>query len=101
MYFRFASALVLVVTVSLFGIALEKRNLELRREVSRQHFRMDVLRDVHAQLRLETQQLGAPARLVEALESGTLQLETPQTPIGTAPRSMPLLRWQQTAPPAR
>ena len=36
MYFRFGSALVLVVLISLGGIALEKRTLELRRSVTRQ-----------------------------------------------------------------
>lgn len=97
MYFRFGSALVMVVLVSLAGIALEKRNLGLRRDVSRQHFRMDVLRDTHAKLRLKTQQLGAPARVIESLENGTLELEQPETADGTAPRAMPLLRWQQPA----
>jgi len=101
MYFRFGSALVLVVVVSLATIALEKQNLELRRAVSRQHFRMDVLRDAHAGLRLKTQQLGAPARLIDALEAGTLQLEARKSTAGRQPRSVPLLRWQAQSPQAR
>jgi hypothetical protein len=95
MYFRFGSALVLVVLVSVVGIALEKQNLELRRAVSRQHFRMDVLRDTHAELRLQTQQLGAPARVIEALESGSLSLKPPEAARVDGPRQMPLLRWQR------
>ena len=65
MYFRFGSALVLIVCISLAGVALEKRNLELRREVTRQHYRTEVLLEKHARLRAETQQLGAPTRTIE------------------------------------
>jgi hypothetical protein len=81
MYFRFGSALVLVVLISLAGIALEKRNLELRRSVTRQRFRHDVLHDAHIRLRLETQRLGAPARTIDALESGELRVEPHRKPM--------------------
>ncbi len=69
MYFRFGAALVLAVLVAVAGIALEKRCLTLRRAVTREHYRYEVLRDLYARQRLLTQQLGAPARLFEALES--------------------------------
>ncbi len=72
MHIRFIGALVLVVLISLAGVALEKRNLELRRAVSRQTFRMDVLQEQHAAGRLRTQQLGAPERLIKALEEGRI-----------------------------
>jgi hypothetical protein len=75
MYFRFGSALVLVVLISLAGIALEKRNLDLRRAATRQRFRRDVLHDTHIRMRLETQRLGAPAQTIDALESGELRVE--------------------------
>ena len=101
LYFRFGSALALVVVISLLGIGLEKRNLQLRREVTRQHFRMEVLRDAHAGLRLKTQQLGAPARMIDALESGALQLVQPAMPDSNGPRTMPLLRWQRPEPQTR
>lgn len=81
MYFRFGSALVLVVLISLGGIALEKRNLELRRSVARQRFRRDVLHDAHIRMRLETQRLGAPAQTIEALESGELRVEPHRKPV--------------------
>jgi hypothetical protein len=68
MYFRFGAALVLTVLVAVAGIAIEKRCLALRRALSREHYRYEVLRDLYARQRLQTQQLGAPARLFEALE---------------------------------
>jgi hypothetical protein len=82
MYFRFGSAVVLVVLISLAGVALEKENLELRRSVSRQHYRMDVLDEAQARLRLRTQELGAPARLIERIENGTLPLDPPEKRTG-------------------
>lgn len=68
-FFRFGAALVLVVLISLAGTALEKRNLELRRVVSRQQYRLEVLLEQHAANRVLAQQLGAPSRLVEQADS--------------------------------
>ena len=68
MFFRFGSALILVVVTSLLGIVVEKQNLTLRREISRQHYRMDVLQEEHARLRLRSQQLAAVERLFEMIE---------------------------------
>ena len=98
MFFRFGSALVLVVLISLAGNALEKRHLELRRRIIRQHYRMDVLSDAHAKLRLETQRLGAPVRMIETLENGTLDLRQPEDPVATEATRMPLLHWQRPTP---
>jgi hypothetical protein len=70
MYFRFGAAVVLAVLVAVAGIAIEKRCLALRRALTREHYRYEVLRDLYARQRLQTQQLGAPARLFELLESG-------------------------------
>lgn len=67
MYFRFASGIVLVVLIALVGVGLEKETLALRREVSRQHFRTEILIENKAKLRWECEQLGAPQRLIEAL----------------------------------
>ena len=63
MYFRFAAALMLVVLVSMAGVWLEKQTLELRRTVSLQYYQTDVLLDILVRLRLETQQLTAPAQM--------------------------------------
>jgi hypothetical protein len=72
MYFRFGSALVLVVVVSLAGVAIEKQCLALRRAVMREQYRHEALCDASARLRLTTEQLGAPRRLLQALEDGRL-----------------------------
>ena len=69
MYFRFVAALTLVVGISLAGTALEKRNLELRRAISRQHYQLEVLVDRHALHRMEAHRLGTPERLIESLKS--------------------------------
>ena len=63
MYFRFASGLMLVVLVSMAGVWLEKQTLEMRRSVSVQYYQTDVLLDLLVRLRLETQQLTAPAQM--------------------------------------
>jgi hypothetical protein len=68
MFFRFGSALILIVVTSLLGIFVEKQNLTLRRELSRQHYRMDVLQEEHARLRLRSQQLAAVERLFATIE---------------------------------
>lgn len=68
MYFRFCSALVLVVIISLAGAATEKRQLELRRLLSHQHYQLEVLVERQAALRVEAQRLGAPLRLLETLD---------------------------------
>ena len=94
MFFRFGSAIALVVLISLVGIGLEKRNLELRRALSQQHYRMDALRDAHVRLRLETQLLGAPVRMIDSLESGELEVTRPERPVETEDRRMPLLLWR-------
>lgn len=77
MFVRFTGAVVVIVLIALAGIRLEKQNLELRREVSLQHYRLEVLERRHALHRLKVQQLGAPARMIESLESGKLQVMAP------------------------
>ena len=67
-FFRFASGLMLVVLVSMAGVWLEKQTLEMRRAVSVQYYQTDALLDLLVRLRLETQQLTAPAQMAEADE---------------------------------
>jgi len=91
MFFRFGSALILVVVTSLLGIFVEKQNLTLRREISRQHYRMDVLQEEHARLRLRSQQLAAVERLfatIEDEESGLVPAEPGS--LATSPHREPL-----------
>jgi hypothetical protein len=95
MYFRFGSALFLVVLVAMAGVALEKQTLELRRSVSRQHYQTDALQDAYARARLRTQQLGAPERVIDALDTGELELSAPTQPVGEDQPPTPLLQWQR------
>ena len=98
MFFRFGAAIVLIVLICLIGIAIEKRNLDLRRELSRQHAQSEELLEAHARLRLKTQQLGATSRLMGEFsepaqdDSGTehIRLENAS--------ELPLLRWRAFSP---
>lgn len=129
MFFRFGSAVVLVVVTSLLGILVEKQNLTLRRDLSSQHYRMDVLQEEHALLRLRSQQLAAIERLFATVEetnsvltavrseplrkrppvrtaSGDApidqQIEQPgQHSLNLPPRRVPLLFWRQPVPDPR
>lgn len=73
MFFRFGVGLLLVVLTSLAGTALEKRNLELKRAVSRQYYRLERLQEQRAGKRVLAQQLGAPNRLVGQLDQTALR----------------------------
>lgn len=102
MFFRFGSAVCVVVLISLIGIAIEKRSLQLRRELSRQHYQMDILRDQHARLRLQSQELATIERLfehVEQPESGLALPEKPREPASAEQSAsrpkVPLLFWRQ------
>ena len=99
MFFRFGSAVFLVVVMSLLGIAIEKQNLDLRREISRQHYRMDVLQEEHARLRLRSQKLAAIQRVSEAVDapssSGLAQPQNPRPERSRAERRLPTLFWQR------
>jgi hypothetical protein len=85
MFFRFASALALVVAISLAGTALEKRNLELKRVVSRQQYRLEILLEQHAANRVLAQQLGAPHRLIDKIDDEAAFPDVPSKP-AKAPR---------------
>lgn len=95
MFFRFGSALALVVLISLAGVGLEKRNLELRRAISHQHFQTDVLLEEHARLRLRTQQLGAPERVLEQLPATQLEVQHPADSARQSRSPRRLLNWQR------
>lgn len=98
MFFRFGSALVLAIFISLGATTLEKRNLELRRRVSRQYFRKEALLELYTAKRLAAQQSGAPQRLIEKLESESQVLKIPPETAGSAVRKKPQPPPQKTAP---
>jgi len=77
MFFRFISAIVLVVLVSMAGVEIEKRILNLRRQISKQQYQTEILLEQHTALRLRTQELSSPDRMLQTLrehnfEPGTL-----------------------------
>src|SRR5260370_30276059 len=80
MFFRFGGALVLIVVISLAGTAFEKRNLVLKRVVSRQRYRLDILLEQHAANRVLAQQLGAPSRLVDKIDPEAEWSDRPAQP---------------------
>jgi hypothetical protein len=84
MFFRFASALGLVVAISLAGTALEKRNLELKRVVSRQKYRLEILLEQHAANRVLAHQLGAPHRLIDKIDDEPAISDVPSKPAKTS-----------------
>src|SRR5262249_8800798 len=101
MFFRFGSALALVGLISLAGTALEKRNPELKRAVSRQHYRLGILLEQHAANRVLAQQLGAPGRLVNKLDAETAESAAPvKSPKPKRPEPRPA-RYKSHAPSAR
>lgn len=93
MFFRFGAALLLVVLVALIGAMLETQNLALKRSLSQQQYRMEVLQETQVRLRLESQRLGTPARLFEALQQADAELHRPPKPQRADQRRAPLLNW--------
>lgn len=81
MFYRFGGALVLLVIIALGGIAIEKQNLTLRRAVSHQKFRQEVLLEEHAVHRLKAQQLGAPGRLIDDLHEDEMRRPNGRHPV--------------------
>ncbi len=98
MFFRFGVGLLLVVLTSLAGTTLEKRNLELKRAVSRQYYRLERLQEQHAGKRVLAQQLGAPNRLVGQFDD-TLAPDQPAKP--TKPDRSPNRKSRHKSQPPR
>ena len=73
MFFRFCAALSLVVLIAVLGITLEKQLLDLKREQTLQVYRLEQLEEKYARLKLRTQELGAPSRLLESLEQAAAE----------------------------
>ncbi len=68
MFFRFCAALSLVVLIAAAGITLEKQILDRKREQTLQVYRLAQLEENYARLKLRSQELGAPSRLLESIE---------------------------------
>lgn len=98
MFFRFGGTLVLLVLIALGGIALEKRNLDLRRAVSHQKFRQEVLLEEHAIYRLKAQQLGAPSRLIDDLHEAEMRRPSGRPPVPPLKFVKPTARFDDDSP---
>ncbi len=59
--FRFTAGLLLILSVSLVGIKLEKDELALKRTISLQHYRMGQLLEERSRLRIRMHELTGPA----------------------------------------
>jgi hypothetical protein len=57
----------------------------LRRTVIRQHYRIDVLQDALNKLRVETEKLSSPVRIIESLEESELELKPSPQPESPPP----------------
>lgn len=79
MYFRFGVALTIVIAVSVCGVTIEQENLRLKQQITRQQIRQDLLREKIASARVDSQRLGAPPRLLQAIEGGRIALPAPQS----------------------
>lgn len=95
MFFRFLCCVALVVMISLAGVGLEKESLKTRRNISQQHYRMEILRESFAKMRLRVQELGAPAKLIESVERGELPVHRPERSATSSAKRMPLLHWSE------
>lgn len=84
-FFRFASALLLIVLISMAGVMLEKQTLDLRRLISRQYYQTDLLVEHHVRLRLEIQNLTSPTHLTQMLPSENT--EPPKQTVNSEARS--------------
>ena len=99
MFFRFGAALALVVAIALAGTALETQNLAYKRQLSQQQYRLEVLVETQASLKLEAQRLGTPAKLFDALQKDGAALHRPAKPQRHDERRTPLLNWNHSTGP--
>jgi cell division protein FtsL len=62
MFFRFTVVVLALLALALAGVAVEKRKLELQREISLQEYRRQQLLEQRSRLRIEIERLSAPQR---------------------------------------
>ncbi len=95
MFFRFIATLVILTTISVLGITLEKQNLAVKRAISVQHYELHDIDEQRSQLFLTTQQLGAIPRLLR--EWDDTELAYVQSANDSADAPLPLLEWRLRA----
>lgn len=75
MLVRFLAGLALVLAVAVWGTRLENQNRELSRQISLQHYRAGIARREHARAKLQAEQSGAPARLLDRVTAAPASSE--------------------------
>lgn len=93
-FVRFQGAILLAAVVAVGGAALEGSILDRRRSIGRQHYRLDVLRERVARLRLRSEELGSPSRLSRPAEAGGPGPASPRPSSALRMPPSPLLRWR-------
>lgn len=68
MYIRFGAGILLVVAISVAGVAFEKEILSTKRELSHQAYREEVLLERHQQARMHVEELSTPDRVSKDLD---------------------------------
>ncbi|MBA3312348.1 MAG: hypothetical protein M3552_04155 [Planctomycetota bacterium] len=94
MCIRFQAAVLLAALTAITGSAIEGSILDQRRALSRQHYRLEVLRERVAHSRLRAERLGSPGRLMRPLEEGRLDVRSPSARTDDSFPTGPLLRWR-------
>lgn len=65
MYIRFGAGILLVVAISIAGVAVEKEILSTKRELSHQAYREEILLERHRQARMRVEEITSPDRVVQ------------------------------------
>jgi len=91
MFFRFACAIAILTGISLVGIAIEKQNLSLKRRISLRQYEIERLNEKRCRLILQTEELGAPLRLLDESSSTDVSKRASRSSTGITP----LLEWRQ------
>lgn len=68
MYIRFGAGILLVVAISVAGVAIEKEILSSKRELSHQAYREEVLLERHHHARMRVEELSSPDRILKATD---------------------------------
>lgn len=68
MYIRFGAGILLVVAISVAGVAVEKEILSSKRELSHQAYREQVLLERHNQARTKVEELTSPDAISRKLD---------------------------------
>jgi len=93
-FVRFQGAVLVAVLVAIAGSSAENAILDRHRSIGRQYFRLDAIQERVARLRLRTEELGAPSRLVRPAERDRRDATAATSDSIETRGAVPLLRWR-------